>query len=70
MAGEKPNGNDHRYTTASGDDDDDNRAECGVGSFKPAALRLCANMTAFTGVCSVSALISNTLTTYVNSQVG
>ena len=76
MAGEKAkqlNGN--AKTTASRDDcddyDDDGnlRAECGVGSFKPAALSMCANMSAFTGIYCVNALLSNTLTTYVNSQV-
>ena len=64
--------NGNGKTTASRDDYDDYdnlRAECGVGSFKPAALSMCANMSAFTGIYCVNALLSNTLSTYVNSQV-
>ncbi|XP_076471762.1 solute carrier organic anion transporter family member 2A1-like [Babylonia areolata] len=58
------------HNTASGAERDDGYTpECGMGKFKPAALRRFANMPMFTGVYSVSALMTSTLTTYVNSQV-
>ncbi|KAL8573442.1 hypothetical protein ACOMHN_032457 [Nucella lapillus] len=44
-------------------------AECDIGKWKPAMLNMCANMPLFTGVYSVSALMTSTLSTYVNSQV-
>ncbi|KAL8573008.1 hypothetical protein ACOMHN_010438 [Nucella lapillus] len=49
--------------------DDDLTPECGIGRFKPAVLGMCANMPVFTGVYSVSALMTSTLSTYVTSQV-
>ena len=65
------NGSNHKYTMANDNDKDENykEAECGIGSFKPSALRMCANMTVFTGVYSVSGLLTSTLSSYVNSQV-
>ena len=61
----------HKHTTAGDSDRDENYydAECGIGSFKPTALRMCANMTVFTGVYSMSALLTTTLSFFVNSQV-
>ncbi|KAL8618456.1 hypothetical protein ACOMHN_049873 [Nucella lapillus] len=50
-------------------DDVHQPAECRIGNFKPAVLKMCANMPVFTGVYSVSALMTSTLNTYVNSQV-
>ena len=44
-------------------------AECGIGGFKPASLRMCASMAVFTGVYSFSGLLTSTLSSYVNSQV-
>ena len=54
------------------DDDKDEEeyvAECGIGGFKPASLRMCASMAVFTGVYSFSGLLTSTLSSYVNSQV-
>lgn len=49
--------------------DSDVVPDCGVLGFKPALLQPCANIAVFTGVYSLSALITSTLFTYVNSQV-
>ncbi|KAK7106612.1 solute carrier organic anion transporter family member 2A1-like isoform X1 [Littorina saxatilis] len=76
MADEKSKeayGNGHKYMHTSNPDDDNEEdnapAECGVGSFKPAALRMCASISVFTGVYSFSGLLTSTLSSYVNSQV-
>lgn len=50
-------------------DDDGHKAECGIGTFKPAILQMCASMPVYTGFYSISALMTSTLSSYVNSQV-
>jgi hypothetical protein len=54
------------------DDDDDEEEEdtqCGIWRFKPAPLQYCAKVGVFTGVYSLVGLLTQTLTTYVSSQV-
>nr|KAG5702564.1 hypothetical protein BaRGS_003724 [Batillaria attramentaria] len=57
------------YYPVEDDVGEDYDPECGIGSFRPPILQRCANMTVFTGVYSFSALLTSTLSSYVNSQV-
>ena len=68
---EPPADNHDNITTSDTDDNDDvdRPAECGIWKMKPAGAQMCANISAFTGTYSLSALLTSTLTTYVNSQV-
>ncbi|XP_046362539.2 solute carrier organic anion transporter family member 2A1-like [Haliotis rufescens] len=50
-------------------EEDDPETQCGIGSCKPRAFQVFANITAFTGFCSITSLLSSTLLAYVNSQV-
>ncbi|XP_076437182.1 solute carrier organic anion transporter family member 2A1-like [Babylonia areolata] len=61
--------NGDRNTDSDAESDDGYTPQCGIGKFKPAALRRLANMPMFTGVYSLSALMTSTLIAYVNSQV-
>ncbi|XP_052765230.1 solute carrier organic anion transporter family member 2A1-like [Mya arenaria] len=50
-------------------EDIENDTKCGLGSFKPESLQVFARIGAFVGLYSFSGLLTQTLTTYVNSQV-
>ncbi|XP_046583921.1 solute carrier organic anion transporter family member 2A1-like [Haliotis rubra] len=50
-------------------EEDDPDTQCGIGSCKPRALQVFANIAGFTGFYSITSLLSATLLTYVNSQV-
>ncbi|XP_076437485.1 solute carrier organic anion transporter family member 2A1-like [Babylonia areolata] len=56
-------------TATDAESDDGYTPECGIGQFKPAALRMCATMPMFTGFYSISALLTSTLSSFVSSQV-
>ncbi|XP_067666199.1 solute carrier organic anion transporter family member 2A1-like [Haliotis asinina] len=51
------------------EEEDDPDTQCGIGSCKPRALQVFANIAGFTGFYSITSLLSATLLTYVNSQV-
>ncbi|XP_059154811.1 solute carrier organic anion transporter family member 2A1-like [Physella acuta] len=66
---------DHKRQPGEGRDQDGEDTElavdtrCGVWTFKPDILQPCANIWSFTLIYSFAALLTSTLTSYVNSQV-